>query len=447
VHRVALLLLVPTLLACGKDLDRDALMDPASCRECHPSQFEGWESSMHAYAVEDPVFQAMNRRGQRETNGELGTFCIGCHAPVAVMLGLTEDGLNMDEVPEKFHGITCYWCHQAADVERDHNNGIVLNEDGVLRGSIRDPIDTPAHKSAYSPLHDRNDPESSKLCGSCHDVVVEAHDFRLERTFEEWTATMYNKDDLGQPLSCGSCHMPVVSGRAADVEGAPERRVHRHEMPGVDVAITDWPGRALQRSLVEEDLRSVLSPEVCVENVGIGANVAVTFENIAAGHGFPTGATQDRRAWVQVRGFVGDQEVFSSGIVPEGTAVDSVEDPQLWRIYDHIFDEDGNQTHMFWEAASRDGETLPAPATTNLLSPEYFDAHITREYFFPTALPVDRVKARVFIRPIGLDVLDDLIDSGDLDAAFRAEIPTFELGGAVIEWNVGLGTRCNPATR
>ena len=29
----------------------------------------------------------MNKRGQRETNGALGTFCLKCHAPMAVALG------------------------------------------------------------------------------------------------------------------------------------------------------------------------------------------------------------------------------------------------------------------------------------------------------------------------------------------------------------------------
>ena len=42
---------------------------------------------MHAYAADDPVFVAMNKRGQRETNGELGTFCVKCHAPMAVANG------------------------------------------------------------------------------------------------------------------------------------------------------------------------------------------------------------------------------------------------------------------------------------------------------------------------------------------------------------------------
>src|SRR5262245_5741159 len=77
---------------CGRDaaeepapkLTRDALQDPRSCAGCHPDHYREWSGSMHAFAGVDPVFQALNKRMQRETNGALGTFCVQCHAPVAV---------------------------------------------------------------------------------------------------------------------------------------------------------------------------------------------------------------------------------------------------------------------------------------------------------------------------------------------------------------------------
>ena len=72
---------------------------------------------MHAYASEDPVFRALNALGQAETNGELGDFCVQCHAPLAVELGLTTDGLELDEVPEHLRGIGCTFCHQVDAVE------------------------------------------------------------------------------------------------------------------------------------------------------------------------------------------------------------------------------------------------------------------------------------------------------------------------------------------
>ncbi len=43
------------------------------------------------------------------------------------------------------------------------------------------------------------------------------------------------------------------------------------------------------------------------------------------------------------------------------------------------------------------------------------------------------VTLRVRLQSMGLDVIDDLIRSGDLDAQFRAAVPTFTVGGT-LEW-------------
>ena len=48
-------------------LTKAELMDPAACKQCHMTEYADWSRSMHAYASEDPVFRAMNRRGQDET--------------------------------------------------------------------------------------------------------------------------------------------------------------------------------------------------------------------------------------------------------------------------------------------------------------------------------------------------------------------------------------------
>ena len=84
-------------------LTRAQLLDPQACAGCHQEQFTDWAGSMHAYSSNDPVMRAMNARGQRETNGQLGTFCVNCHAPMAVREGATKDGLNLDSVPAKLH--------------------------------------------------------------------------------------------------------------------------------------------------------------------------------------------------------------------------------------------------------------------------------------------------------------------------------------------------------
>src|SRR6266581_6039630 len=71
----------PALLA------RAEMLDPTTCQKCHADHYRDWSGSMHAYASDDPVFLAMNKRGQRETSGALGSFCVKCHAPMAVREG------------------------------------------------------------------------------------------------------------------------------------------------------------------------------------------------------------------------------------------------------------------------------------------------------------------------------------------------------------------------
>lgn len=180
-------------------LTGEALRDPNNCLPCHEDQFREWSSSMHAYAAEDPVFLAMNKRMLRETNGASGDFCVGCHAPLAVRLGLTKDGSNLADLPSSVRGVTCYFCHAADAVEGTHNNPLRLADDGVMRGGIRDPIKSMPHRGAWSPLHDRENHDSSSLCGACHDVVT-PHGAHIERTFDEWKSSLYAQP--GQ-LACG----------------------------------------------------------------------------------------------------------------------------------------------------------------------------------------------------------------------------------------------------
>src|SRR6185436_8633836 len=87
-------------------LARDALLRPETCKSCHSTHYQEWAGSMHAYASLDPVFLAMNRRGQEETDGKLGGFCVGCHAPLALREGATSDGLNLAELPPHLQGVT-----------------------------------------------------------------------------------------------------------------------------------------------------------------------------------------------------------------------------------------------------------------------------------------------------------------------------------------------------
>ena len=423
-------------------------MDPASCAQCHPDHHLEWSGSMHAYAGEDPVFLAMNRKGQEQTNGALGNFCVQCHAPLAVMAGATTNGLNLAELPAHMRGITCVFCHSVTAVHGTSNNPLEVRLDGVMRGPFGDAMPTSAHRSAYSPLHDRDQPESASLCGACHDIVTPSG-FHLERTYAEWQASLYAKPLSTGGLTCGACHMPGRNSPATNIAGAPDRRTHGHSWPGVDVALTAFPRAEAQRNLVQRELDTVLLTELCVYPGADGADIAVTLENIAAGHNFPSGATQDRRLWVDVQAFSAANRVFDSGDVPADVDVARWPDAQLWRLGHDLRDAEGQQTHDFWKAAEHVGQLLPYPTARLPSEPGWVDTHRSRTYSYAGPSP-DRVELAVHIRPMGREVLEQLATEGYLDPALVDGMPTLTLSSAALTWTAGgpdcVGGGTRPAT-
>jgi hypothetical protein len=387
---------------------------------------------MHAYAADDPVFLAMNEKGQADTGGALGDFCVRCHAPMAVLTGATSDGLNLASVPQHLKGVTCYFCHSVASVDGAHNNPLSLADDDVMRGAITDPLDNSAHESGYSPAHDRDRRESADMCGACHDIVTPAG-VHLERTYAEWQATLFGNGSQSL-LTCGNCHMPGRSGPAADYEGVSVREVHAHTWPGVDVALTPFPQADVQRALVQDALDSTVIGQLCVKPPLADTEIDVVLENAFAGHNFPSGAAQDRRVWVELRAFEMDVTVFESGVVAADQAVAELNDPNLWLLRDRIFDAGGGEVHMFWEAASYESELLPQSAMIN----EPHTKSRTYRVALADGIP-DRVTMKVWIRPMGREVLSEL----PLDAAVIDALPTFTVLDT-IEWTLADGYGCVP---
>lgn len=431
-RRLPLLLLL-ALIACDEPATAPtpappaSLRDPQSCSTCHPDHLRQWSGSMHAYSTRSPVFRAMFQRGQRETNGAIGPLCLGCHAPLAVEAGLVGDSVDLDAIEPTSLGITCFYCHTITSIEADHNAQFGRTEDGALRGGLTDPLPTDAHGSVYSPLHDRTHPDSSKICGGCHDVVLPGG-LRLERSFVEWQETLYANPVHEELLTCGGCHMEGRDGLAADVAGAPLRRVHDHSMPGVDVAFHDFPEREAQRALVQAALDTTVVAQLCVG----GTEAELTLENVAAGHSFPSGAALHRRLWVELRAFRGDVEIFSSGVVEAGEGPDEALDPSVWLFRDKVFGADGREVHMTWEVASLESNLLPGPTARDPLSPEWRETHVARSYSFPER--PDRVELRLRLTPFGYEELDSLVASGDLSPADRALMPVWTLASTVVTW-------------
>jgi hypothetical protein len=390
---------------------------------------------MHAYASDDPVFLAMNKRGQRETNGALGSFCVNCHAPMAVREGATKDGLDLAQVPPQLKGVTCFFCHTADAVQGTHNAPLHLSDDPVMRGGFADPVANTAHKATYSALHDRDKADSATTCGACHDIVTD-HGAAIERTFSEWQGTVFSQSPGG--ATCGQCHM-AQSANLVPVAQAPgvfARRKHEHTFAAIDLALTPFPEGDAQKAAVKKLLDTTLQSALCVSTAG---QIRVFLDNVAAGHSFPSGASQDRRVWAEVIAYANGTPIYQSGVVADDKPIvgNAATDPDLWLLRDCIFDDKGAEVHMFWQAASTEGNALGGQITFDQTDPRFFQTHVIRSFprtgnFTGTA---DRATLRLRVQPMGLDVLDDLVSSGDLDPSIRAAMKTQDIGAdALLEW-------------
>jgi hypothetical protein len=469
------------------------MLTPAKCATCHPRHFTDWTNSMHAQASDDPVFIAMNKRGQRETNGQLGAFCVKCHAPMAVRDGMTTDGLNLASLPQYYKGVTCFFCHTINSVDSSHNNASVnLSGDLVMRAELQHPppVANSAHSSTYSTFHDDGQRDSATMCGSCHDIVSPAGG-HIERTFQEWSGSAYAENG-GLTCSTGGCHMTADPVQAPIAPGGPARLYHPHDFPAVDVSLetsmahaTSLPvtldggaadgassaeagGSDSDGGLSTEDagptdaggstedgapaiVGNAVPPEgglpgaVEVQNalnnnalqgalcVTANSAIRVILDTSGVGHHWPSGAAQDRRAWAEVVAYGANGETYSSGVVPDGTPVTSIHDPDLWLMRDCMFNAQKQRVDNFWEAAETGGYELPVLLTTNKADLRYFANHVIQAFpggaTAPTILPFRpvRVTLRIRVQPIGLDVLQDLVSTGDLDPSIVAKMPTFDV--------------------
>ena len=87
------------------------------------------------------------------------------------------------------------------------------------------------------------------MCGSCHDIqnLQGAH---VERTYQEWQGTLFATLPNGQ--GCAG-RLPHGDVRRRRVDGLDKvRRLHAHDFPAVDLAVTPFPEMETQRTRAQQ---------------------------------------------------------------------------------------------------------------------------------------------------------------------------------------------------
>jgi hypothetical protein len=384
---------------------------PASnCEPCHPQYVEEWKASMHRYSTADPIWMLANNSLQQSVAGGIGKTCYQCHAPLGFLTDNAPPTFQFSDLDSLVReGITCDFCHVLRPPYVSTNQGIqyTLDPGPVKYGTIPDPEPTSAHEHGYDPDYDR-----SEVCRQCHDLTVNG--IPLEVTFTEWQNSAWG----GMSVDCQNCHMKKYTGKATPT-GPVRDGLHRHSFVGVDVAITDFPGKAAQRAEVDSLLKNSASMDLAAPgSIGTGGtvDVAITVTNDKTGHNLPTSVFFNRQMWIEVTVWRGTDTLYRSGhldangdLMDKNSALRPDDDPDLVIFNGELF-KDGQPSNVV-ELDSLVNRTL-AP----------FESRTSHYRFTAGAAGSWNVKARLLYRPFGPYLFRSL--GAD---EYVTELPIFEM--------------------
>lgn len=311
-------------------LDAD-FNDPARCATCHVKIFEQWEASVHALAAEDPIFRRFYEMVVEEAGPSAVDFCMKCHSPVGVLRKQVPPatGEKLDAIATR--GVFCDFCHTVTPTGIG-NASFDTTFSTVKKGPFDNAV-SPAHLTKTDDKYGR-----SEFCGICHNVTHPISGRPIERTYYEWKESPYNTGDPATTTTCQDCHMRQYPGNPAT--GAVERKdnpgkaatmgpdrphIWTHSFVGGNALFPGRPGAERRRGMVEERLRNAARVEIDLEEPPVEGLVAfrVRVFNTGAGHKLPTGLSEVREMWLDVK--VTDASgkvVMRSGAIGESGGID-----------------------------------------------------------------------------------------------------------------------------
>jgi hypothetical protein len=188
---------------------------------------------------------------------------------------------------------------------------------------------------------------------------------------------------------------------------------------------------------------------ICLDPPGV---LSVRIDSIGTAHNWPSGAAQDRRAWLEVVAYNDKNEpIFQTGVVADHQDPEDIADPNLFGLWDRTFKDDGTPAHFFWDVARIDSQLLRPPVTLDKNSP-MFDHSSTVKFDVPAQFTaIDHIAARIRIRPLTFAVLRDLVTTGDLAPTIADQLQTLEIFGTRRVWSKAtkgtgpaINTNCSP---
>ncbi len=392
-----------------------AQFEPSINCGCHGELQQQWSVSMHAQALNDPIYRAKRDQAAAATDGVLGPFCDKCHAPIAAMTGeLGSETMS----PAATESVTCMFCHQTVGLVDDKaaNTSHLVEADLTRRAQLQDP--KAPHPAVYSEFH-----KTSEVCGGCHNVDHPINGMHLEATYSEWKASPW----AAEGVQCQDCHMSEGAGKIGPFSGqaaagGPTRdNLYKMTFVGGNAILgpADLAVARLQSAAeLKLDAVDVVAP-------GTEASVTVTITNTGAGHYLPTGLTEVREMWL---------EVFAEDASGNKVVVGE------HRFGTILQDDNGKAPVELWEATSikSDDRIAPRESSTDSFSfamPEGTDSASLTAALYYRSVPDDLAEAAGVENPVTTMASQSLQVFGSEEAKAAAAQPA-ESEGPKLTWPI-----------
>ncbi len=323
----------------------EQFIKPSVCGKCHSEIYEQWNGSMHSKAFVDPIWRAATKLFFKETteSGEILEMkaCVKCHTPLGFrsysISSPADDYDKLAELPAQ--GIFCNWCHNISEIKHIGDAGYELEPGGgeddpsTMLGPRKD-ASSDFHPTSYSELHTR-----SEFCGLCHNVSHAANKLPIETTYSEWKNSPYNTGDPETTVNCQDCHMrqrpgvpatgkterPDNPGKAA-INGPDRPHIWTHYFVGGNAIVTKLMGSEVNSKMAVERLRNAADLEVIKSRFYKKESLSylkIKVINSGAGHYLPTGITEVRQMWLDVKiTDAGGKTIFRSGALDKDGNID-----------------------------------------------------------------------------------------------------------------------------
>jgi hypothetical protein len=192
-----LILLSSSSFAREKEIPEGAFSPSQGCGTCHNNIYQAWSNSMHAKAIEDPVFKSDYLHALDEHGEKVRPYCLSCHSPVVRYTG---DIYLKNQISNE--GINCDFCHSVQSVNLDNPKDPFKVNPGTTEYGPYKNTSSQAHLTEYSELHTQ-----SEFCAGCHQLK-NSNGVLVLGTYSEWKQSPYSD----KKIECQSCHMPKVPG-------------------------------------------------------------------------------------------------------------------------------------------------------------------------------------------------------------------------------------------